>query len=94
MRNRLRFAVFLVILAAAGTSAFQTDDTSSPKLRIAWDEFKKLYDDKAVVVVDVRGADSYAGGHIPGSRSIPLSEVSQHAEELKKLKKPVVVYCA
>ena len=94
MGNRFTIAVVILMLVATGTAAFQSDDTSSPKLRIAWDDFKKLYDDKAVVVIDVRGADSYAAGHIPGSRSIPLNEVSQHADELKKLKKPIVLYCA
>ena len=83
----------LLMLAASPASA-QNEDISSPKLRIGWDEFKKLYDTKETVVVDVRGADAVEQGHIPGSRSIPLADVERHAEELKKLKKPVVLYCA
>ena len=94
MRTRLTIAVGLMTLMISGAAAFQTDDISSPKLRIAWDEFKKLYDDKATVVVDVRGPDAYIAGHIPGSRSIPLDEIGRHADELKKLNKPIVLYCA
>ena len=78
----------------AGAASAQTEDTSSPALRIAWDEFKTLYDKNEAVVVDVRGADAYEAGHVPGSRSIPLDQVEQHVEELKKLKKPIVLYCA
>lgn len=94
MRKILSVVGCLTLLLGGGAAAFQTEDTSSPKLRISWDEFKKLHDKQDVVVVDVRGADAYAAGHIPGSRSVPLDQVAQHAEELKKLGKPIVVYCA
>jgi 3-mercaptopyruvate sulfurtransferase SseA len=94
MHNRFTVAVCFLMLVVGGAAASQTDDISSPKLRIVWDDFKKLYDDKAVLVVDVRGADAYAAGHIPGSRSIPLDEIGRHADELQKLNKPIVVYCA
>ena len=47
-----------------------------------------------VLVVDVRGADAYKGGHIPGSVSAPLSEIEKHLDELKSAKKPIVTYCS
>jgi rhodanese-related sulfurtransferase len=72
----------------------QEVDVSSPKLRIGWEEFKKLYDAKKVVVVDVRDKGAFEAGHIPDSRSVPLDEVERRAAELKKLKKPIVTYCA
>jgi rhodanese-related sulfurtransferase len=84
----------LVLLLGSGAASFQTEDTSSPKLRIAWDEFKKLYDSREAVIVDVRSADQFEAGHIPGSRSIPLDQVSQHVAALTELKKPIVLYCA
>jgi 3-mercaptopyruvate sulfurtransferase SseA len=80
--------------AAAHPVRAQVEDPSSPKLRIAWEDFKKLHDEGKVLVVDVRGAAAYAAGHIPGSRSIPLGDVERHAPELKKLKQPIVLYCA
>jgi 3-mercaptopyruvate sulfurtransferase SseA len=79
---------------AAAAQAAQEDDLASPKLRIAWAEFKKAYDDGKIVVIDVRGDASYEAGHIPGARSIAYDVVEQHAKELKKLKKPIVLYCA
>ena len=70
------------------------DDTSSPALRVDWKEFRKLYDAKAIEVIDVRGQVFYESGHIPGARSIPLEQIEQHASELHRAKKPIVLYCA
>ena len=69
-------------------------DISAPELRIEWAEFKKAYDAKRVVVVDVRGQEAYDAGHIPGSISVPLDDVEKRAGELKKAGKPIVLYCS
>lgn len=45
-----------------------------------------------VVVVDVRPAEEYAAGHIPGARSIPLRELKGRLAELPKRTR-VVAYC-
>lgn len=72
----------------------QDEELASPKLRIDWPAFKKLYDANAAVVVDVRETPSYEAGHIPGARGIPLGQIEARAAELKKLGKPIVLYCA
>ncbi|MCB0430926.1 MAG: rhodanese-like domain-containing protein [Flavobacteriales bacterium] len=46
------------------------------------------------VVIDVRSVDEYRGGHVAGSRNIPLHTLEGHVEKIKKLNKPVVVCCA
>jgi 3-mercaptopyruvate sulfurtransferase SseA len=81
-------------IAPAAAQGSPDDQLASPKLRIDWTEFKKLYDAKSVIVVDVRDAPSFEAGHIPGARSIPLDRVEATAAELKKLGKPIVTYCA
>ena len=46
-------------------------------------EAKTLMDeDKSVVVMDVRQPDEYRGGHIPGSRLIPLNELAQRLKDV------------
>ena len=70
------------------------EELASPRLRIEWAEFKKLYDAKKIAVVDIRGADAFRNGHIPGARSVPLDEVEGAAKTLKALGTPVVTYCA
>ena len=91
-------AIVAVLAMSAVPASAQEDELASPKLRIEWTEFKKQYDTKTIEVVDVRGEDAYAAGHIPRARLIPLAEIERTSpeliERLKKLKKPIVLYCA
>jgi rhodanese-related sulfurtransferase len=45
-----------------------------------------------VVVLDVRPEDEYAAGHIPGARSVPLSDLEERLTELPAGAE-VVAYC-
>ncbi|WP_406164965.1 ArsR/SmtB family transcription factor [Streptomyces sp. NBC_00996] len=45
-----------------------------------------------VVVLDVRPAEEYAAGHIPGARSIPVEELADRIAELPE-ETEVVTYC-
>ena len=46
----------------------------------------------AAVVLDVRPADEYAAGHIPGAVSIPLSELKRRLRDLPRTRE-IVAYC-
>lgn len=47
------------------------------------------------IMVDVREAAEYAGGHIPNSRHIPLSQFGKRLPELEKFKeRAIIVNCA
>jgi 3-mercaptopyruvate sulfurtransferase SseA len=98
MKNVSTLALCAALVAALGISVsagmVQDDELASPKLRIDWSAFKKLHDANRLVVVDVRETPSFEGGHIPGARSIPLGQIEARAAELKKLGKPIVLYCA
>jgi 3-mercaptopyruvate sulfurtransferase SseA len=91
-------ALIAALLVSAGVAPQETapQDAAldSPKLRVEWTEFKKLYDTNAVVVIDVRGDEAFEQGHIPGARSVPLARVAREAAQLAKLQKPIVTYCA
>jgi rhodanese-related sulfurtransferase len=43
-------------------------------------------------VVDVRGEDEYAAGHIEGARHIRLDELSEHTADLDRAR-AVIFYC-
>jgi 3-mercaptopyruvate sulfurtransferase SseA len=88
------FLPVLIALWSMVPAIAQDAETSSPKLRIEWAEFKKLYDAGSIEVIDVRGDEAFAAGHIPKARSIHVEQVDKHAETLKKLKKPIVTYCS
>lgn len=45
-----------------------------------------------VTVLDVRPAQEYRAGHIPGARSVPVSELKRHLAELPK-DREIVAYC-
>jgi 3-mercaptopyruvate sulfurtransferase SseA len=98
---RLRTIAFIVSILAlvvmtprSAVAQEQEEDTSSPSLRIDWQEFRKLYDSNAIEIIDVRGDVFFESGHIPGARSIPLDQIEKRAPELRRSKKPFVLYCA
>jgi rhodanese-related sulfurtransferase len=46
------------------------------------------------LILDVRGDNEYAAGHIIDAKHVPAAEIAQRAESFKKYKeKPVLVYC-
>jgi phage shock protein E len=52
-----------------------------------------LVKDPQTVVVDVRTREEFMGGHVTGSINIPLNEVPQHLDELRKMTH-IVLCCA
>lgn len=59
---------------------------------VAVDELLELMRSDEVVVLDVRPADEYASGHIPGSLSVPVDELERRLSELPAGKE-IVAYC-
>lgn len=56
-----------------------------------WSELASL-DPATAVLLDVRNPDERAGGHIPGSRHIPLNELRSRLDELPK-DREIIVHC-
>ena len=48
--------------------------------------------DDLVTVIDVRPAEEYAAGHIPGAANIPLSELEKHLDQFDP-EQEIVAYC-
>jgi rhodanese-related sulfurtransferase len=55
-------------------------------------ELSKLVRSDEVTVIDVRPAEEYEAGHIPGAISIPVAELKRRRVELPK-RREVVAYC-
>jgi rhodanese-related sulfurtransferase len=53
---------------------------------------KRLRSKDDLLVLDVRPAEEYAAGHVPGAISIPLAELKRRLKELPKTKQ-IVAYC-
>ena len=62
--------------------------------RISMADFVKGLAQDGLLVVDVRSAEQYLQGHIPGAISVPLAlGLAGQVERLKSQKKPIVTYC-
>ena len=84
----------LAITTQAASGAEADKDVTDPALRVPLDHFIDLASKGAVTIVDVRGDESFASGHIPGAISIPLGSIEDSVEKLQRLAKPVVTYCS
>ena len=45
-------------------------------------------------IIDVRTPQEFVGGNVAGSMNIPLQEITERVEEIKKLPQPIVLCCA
>lgn len=94
----------LLLLAACGTAspafparapeAVDLPLTEDEVPRVSVEQAKAALESGAAVVVDVRSAESYAAGHIPGAISIPLSEFENDLRSLPLEKdRWIITYC-
>ncbi|HEY4644723.1 MAG TPA: metalloregulator ArsR/SmtB family transcription factor [Steroidobacteraceae bacterium] len=60
--------------------------------RVSAKELLRRVRDAEVTVLDVRPAQEYRAGHIPGARSVPLKELRKRLSELPK-SRDIVAYC-
>jgi phage shock protein E len=56
-------------------------------------DFAQLVNDGAIVM-DVRTAAEFGGGHIKGSVNVPLNKLPQYLPKLKDKTKPIIACCA
>lgn len=58
-------------------------------------QLNQLIETKAnITIVNVLSQEAYDDCHIPGSISIPLSELEEHAKKKLNPNKEIIVYCA
>jgi phage shock protein E len=55
---------------------------------------EQIITDHLGTIVDVRTYGEFMGGHVADSINIPLNEIPERIEELKKLKSPLILCCA
>ena len=68
--------------------------TGTAYAKITADEAKDLIDEGSPTIVDVRTAQEYANGHIPGAINIPVENIgSEKPAELTDADAQLIVYC-
>lgn len=81
-------------IAPVGNSAAPVESGTTGYRKITAEEGKTLMDAGGVVVVDVRRADEYEAGHIPGAVNVPNESIGDaQPAELPDLDAALIVYC-
>ena len=71
----------------------ETPDQRASVPRVSIEDARGWLNRSAVTFIDVRTAEAYAAGHIPGALNIPFARVEGEIPFLPK-GKPIVAYCA
>lgn len=61
-----------------------------PDMQSSLEQFRNT---DGAVLLDVRTPGEYAGGHIPGSKNLPLQSIFEIAQVVPDPQTPVYVYC-
>ena len=85
MLSKLILIVLVIIAAAVLYFRFSA-------VRISGGEARKLVAEGAMLL-DVRSAEEFSGGHIDGAVSIPIQQLSGRLGELGDKSDTIVVYC-
>jgi rhodanese-related sulfurtransferase/DNA-binding transcriptional ArsR family regulator len=59
---------------------------------VTFKELRRLMREEDITVLDVRPAEEYQAGHIPGALSVPVPELKRRLRELPK-DREVIAYC-
>lgn len=66
------------------------DFLKAPDIHLGVEQYKST---EGAVLLDVREADEYRQGHIPGSKNVPLSRIATVKCVAEDLHTPLFVYC-
>ena len=62
--------------------------------RVSVEEAKAAFDSGSAIIVDERGSEAYAAGHVPGALNIQLEEFETNPANLKLDKEQwIITYC-
>jgi rhodanese-related sulfurtransferase/DNA-binding transcriptional ArsR family regulator len=70
----------------------QAQDQAAHLTRLSVDELRGCIERGDVVILDIRPAEEYRAGHLPGAVHISLSELEERIGELPQ-DRPIVAYC-
>lgn len=87
------FAIGLVIVAALAAFFLQSRPACcAPSQTLSPAAYQAQFMDAPHLLIDVRTAEEFASGHIPGAVNIPVDALQRRLNEVPG-DEPVVVYC-
>ena len=89
-------AIGVAVMVLVGLVRADAQQPSGKELLMAFTEFRPLQAHKSVLVLDVRDADSFANGRIPGALHMPVPDIDVRLAAVKKAAKGrlIVTYCS
>jgi hypothetical protein len=85
-------SVTMLPLPGEATSTVPLSEAGVPRITV--DEAKAAFDAGQVIIIDVRGPESYAGSHAEGAINIPLGTFESDIENIQLEKDQwIITYC-
>lgn len=84
-------AIVIVVVVVYSMSGAKMLGTSTSQ-KITPQEYQTTYADSQHLLIDVRTAEEFNSGHIPGAINLALQDLPQQMSTLPK-DQPIVVYC-
>ncbi|MDP4146735.1 MAG: rhodanese-like domain-containing protein [Bacillota bacterium] len=95
MLNNLYFVFTLIILGFFVYKKFAFVGNKNVKNISAEKAHELMKENKDILILDVRTPGEFKSGHIPGAKSVPVSNFASSIAKFEKYKdKPVIVHCA
>jgi hydroxyacylglutathione hydrolase len=93
MEDHMRRWITLASLIACAVASLSAQAVRNVP-RVSIDELKALMQQNAVIVLDVRNADEFKSGHIPGAVNLDYTRVSADGSRFNGETRAIVAYCA
>lgn len=91
--NHSTLFIALLIIVVFLVQTIFTDATRKYNM-VSAPEATNLINREEAVVIDVRNQNEFKAGHIAGAINIPLTDIKQGSDKLKKYEgKPLLIYC-
>ncbi|MBO7570829.1 MAG: rhodanese-like domain-containing protein [Bacteroidales bacterium] len=95
MKRIIIILIVIVIVAAGVTAIIYFSKMNSNFTTLNANDFEKAIANENTIIVDVRTADEYSGGHIPNAINIDVKRAGflYEADEKLPKDKTIAVYC-
>ena len=94
MVKQLAEAIAIVAIVCSTATSALAEQAIRNVPRVTIDELKALMAQDAVLVLDVRDADAFAKGRIPGSVNVDYTQILKQAGRFAAERRTIVAYCA
>jgi len=87
------FLVLLLVLTGCGSTDTDGQNDTYEKISMS-DGIKRMESDEEYILLDVRRADEFEAGHIPGAVNLPNEEIgTEEIPSLQDKEQTIYIYC-